>query len=180
MREYRRFDWMELVEGILFVILGIYCFFNPGGMLTGAVVVGGIAAIVAGIADMLFYIRIDRHIGFGPTVSLVTGVLSVMTGFMLLVYPGAGLGIISILFPLWFLMHCVSRLSHLNRIRFWYGNFQYYFTLTVNIIGLFLGFFMLFSPGASLTTAGYLAGFYLVLLGLDSILTACGRRNSDW
>ena len=53
----------------------------------------------------------------GPAISLVTGILSVMSGVMLLVYPGAGALVLTLLFPIWFIAHCISRLSHLHHIR---------------------------------------------------------------
>ena len=71
----------------------------------------------------MLYVRVDKHLGFGPTVSLISGILSVMAGAMLLVYPNAGKWVLSLLFPIWFIAHCLSRLSHLNTIRFIAGNF---------------------------------------------------------
>ena len=85
MRERSRFDWVELIEGILLILLGFYSISHPGSALTGVVLLYGLVAIVTGIADIVFYVKVEEHTGFGPTVSLVSGVLSVMAGVMLLV-----------------------------------------------------------------------------------------------
>ena len=89
MRERSRFDWVELIEGILLILLGVYSISHPGSALTGVVLLYGLIAIITGIADIVFYVKVETHTGFGPTVSLVSGILSVMAGVMLLVYPQA-------------------------------------------------------------------------------------------
>lgn len=175
-----KYGWLEFVMGVLLIVLGIFSFLYPNSTLTGVVVIYGAVAIITGIADIVFYVRIDRHTGFGPTVSLLTGVLSVMSGVMLLVYPGSGKWILSLLFPIWFITHCISRLSHLNMIRFIAGKFTYYFTLIINIVGLVLGFLMVFHPYISLLSAGYIIGVYLILLGIDSLMMAFGKMGKGW
>ena len=35
MRRRSRYGWLELIEGILLILLGIYTLCNPGGMLRG-------------------------------------------------------------------------------------------------------------------------------------------------
>ncbi len=122
--------------------------------------------------------RISRFTGFGPIVSLISGTLSVMTGVVLLVYPNAGKLVLSLLFPLWFIAHCISRLANLNMTRFVAGNFAYTFTLVMNIIGLVLGTLMLFDPLASLGTLRYIVSFYLILLGIDCIVLAFSKIGS--
>lgn len=171
------FGWMELIEGILLIALGIYSMVSPDSVLTGFVIVYGIAAVITGIADIVFYMKVDSHIGFGPTVSLVSGVLSVMAGFTLIVYPGAGKLALSIVFPIWFIMHCISRLSHMKFMRIMVGNFSYYLSMIVNILGIVLGVMMIFNPYIALMSAGYVIGIYLVLSGLDCIGLAFGRMG---
>ena len=84
------FGWMELITGVLLIVLAIITFANPRFALTGLVMIYGIAAVIMGISDIVLYVRMERYTGFGPTVSLITGILSVMCGMMLLIYPGTG------------------------------------------------------------------------------------------
>ena len=88
MRQRSSYGWLELVIGILLSVLGIYSFFRPVDYLTTLIVIYGIAALVTGIADIVFYCKMERHIGFAPTISLATGVLGVMAGLVLMVHPG--------------------------------------------------------------------------------------------
>ena len=172
------FGWLTLAEGILLVLLGGYTFLRPEDALTSWIVLYGLIAVIMGVADILLYIRVERFTGFGPIVSLVSGALSVMTGVMLLVYPTAGKWAMTLLFPLWFIAHCVSRLASLNNIRLWCGNFTYYFTLILNILGLVLGAMMLFDPWVSLLSIRYIVSFYLFLLGIDCIILAVSQLGS--
>lgn len=137
----------------------------------------GITAVVMGVADIILYIEVERYTGFGPVLSLISGILSVMSGIMLVVYPRTGVLVLTVLFPIWFIAHCISRFTNLNHIRFVAGNGVYYFMLIINIIGLILGTLMILSPLLTLTTIRCFAGIYLVLLGVDSVVMACSRMG---
>lgn len=177
MRRRSGFGWLELVIGIFLIVLGIWTFANPYHALSGMAAAFGLAAIVMGVADIILFIRVERFIGFGPILSLVAGILSVMSGIMLLAYPKAGAMALTLLFPIWFIAHCISRLSHLHHIRFVAGRGMYTFTLVINIIGLVLGFLMVLSPLFTLAALRSFACIYLILLGIDGVVTAVSRMG---
>lgn len=178
MRRRSGYGWFELIIGIMLVVLGIFTFIRPGSTLTGIVILYGMVAVITGISDLIFYVRTERYTGFGPAVSLISGIFSIMAGVMLLVYPGAGRWVMVLLLPLWFIAHCVSRLSHLNFIRVTAGEIYYWFALIVNIIGIILGIMMIARPMLSLFSAGFLIGTYLILLGVDNIMVGAGKLGS--
>ena len=163
MRRCSEFNWLELLEGVLLILLGIFSFTRPGSALTGVVILYGFIAMITGIVDIVLYVRIERH----------TGILSVMAGVMLLCYPDAGTWILILLIPIWFIAHCISRLSHLRLLRLLAGSFSYYFTLIVNIIGIILGCLMICNPWFTLMSVDWIISLYLVLLGIDSVMLAC-------
>ena len=156
MRRRSEFNWLELLEGVLLILLGIFSFARPGSALTGVVIIYGLIAMITGIVDIVLYVRIERHTGFGPTISLISGILSVMAGVMLLC-----------------IAHCISRLSHLGLLRLLAGKASYYFTLIVNIIGIILGCLMICNPWFTLMSVDWIISLYLILLGIDSIILAC-------
>lgn len=181
MKKASGFVWMEFAVGALLIMLGLFTFLRPGSLLTGIVAVYGLIAVITGVEDILIYIKLEKYTGFGPLASLISGILSVMCGCMLLLYPGAGKWIMSLLFPIWFMAHCVSRLTHGYILRMTGRKFFYYFSLIVNIAGLILGFLMFFHPVLTFMTMrfmGYVVAVYLILLGIDSIAAALGRRDS--
>lgn len=178
MRRRSGYGWFELIIGIMLVVLGIFTFIRSGSTLTGIVILYGLVAVITGISDLIFYVRTERYTGFGSAVSLISGIFSIMAGVMLLVYPGAGRWVMVLLLPLWFIAHCVSRLSHLNFIRVTAGEIYYWFALIVNIIGIILGIMMIVRPMLSLFSAGFLIGTYLILLGVDNIMVGAGKLGS--
>lgn len=180
MRKRLSSGWMEIILGILLILLGMVSFIYPDHTLTGIIVIYGVLAVITGIADLVIYAKIGNLTGFGPTIALISGTLSVLAGMALLFHPGAGKWILSLLFPIWFITHCLSKLSHLNLIRFAAGNSVYHVTLILNVIGLVLGFMLLFEPVASLVSLSYLIGIYLVLLGADSLVTGISRVKYHW
>ena len=84
MRDRSGFGWLALIVSILLVLLGIATFIWPEAALESFVMVYGVFAVATGIMDIVFYARVERHTGFGPMTALVSGILSVMCGFMLL------------------------------------------------------------------------------------------------
>lgn len=179
MRRHTGFGWLELGSGVLLILLGILVFVRPDLALNTLVFAYGLAAIVTGVAELILYIQLERYTGFGPVLALIFGILSVMAGIMLLVCPATGALILTVLFPLWFIARCISRLAHLRDLRFVAGDGIFYLTLAINIIGLVLGFLMFLNPLLTLTTVRYIATIYLILLGIDSLVMALsqiGRR----
>ena len=174
------FGWSQFFMGLCLIALGVFTFLSPRSIFTGIAVVYGVAAVITGICDIVIYIKEERFSGFGPAVSLVSGILSVMTGIALLAYPGIAEWIVSLLFPLWFITHCISRLAHTALIRFVAGDFYYYFSLIVNILGLVLGFLMLLQPILTFVTLGYLIALCLVAFGVECILLAFSDMGSRW
>lgn len=180
MKRKSSFGWVELIVGIVLLLFGVFTFFRPESMLTGIVYLYGAAAIVTGIEDIVVYVKLERFTGFGPTVSLITGIMSVMCGTMIIAYPEAVKWALSLLIPIWFIAHSVSRLAHINVVHMLASNFYYYVTLIANIAGIVLGFLMLLRPALSFMTMrvmGYIMATYLVLFGIEGIIMAFGRKD---
>ena len=168
----------ELIVGILLILLGIFTFTRPQSALTGLVVLYGLLATITGIGDIVFYVKMEKHTGFGPTISLISGILSVMTGLVLMVHPGAGRWAMMVFFPIWFIAHCISRLTHLSVVRFIAGTAFYMIELIVNILGILLGISMLLTPQVTFLSMNLVIGFYLLLLGIDCIIEACSKLGA--
>ena len=66
-------------------------------------------------------------------------------------------------------------LTHLPWIRMSAGTGYYYFTLVVNIIGLVMGFLMIFDPLLSVFSSSLLIGFYLTLTGVEHVVLAVSK-----
>ena len=172
MRNHSRFGQAQLVIGIILVILGIFTFFRPQTLLRWVVIIYGIIAVITGISDIVFYVKTTRYTGFAPIISLITGLISTMAGFMLIIYPGAGTWVLILILPIWIIAHSISRLCHLDEIRTVSGSFNYYFTMILNILGIIFGIIMIFSPTINFLAVGIVLGTCLLVMGFDMISDA--------
>ena len=150
MRGRSGFGWSQFIMGHLpDPAGGVHLYEAPAAYSPASLCCTAWRRVITGICDIILYIKEERFTGFGPAVSLVSGILSIMTGIVLLAFPGIAEWIVALLFPLWFITHCISRLTHTGLIRFMAGEFYYWFTMIVNILGLVLGFLMLCSNPSS-------------------------------
>ena len=177
MRRQSDIGWTELILGIVLIILGIFIIKQPVGIITWIVVLCGLIAVFSGIADIVLYVKMERFTGFGPIISLVTGILGVMAGFMLIAHPGACTWAISMILPIWIIAHCISRLSQLQYMKMHFGSTYYTLSLILNILGLIVGIMLVFRPMVTILSMGVLVGSYLILEGIECVVTAfSGKR----
>ena len=170
MRNQRTLGVLDLILGVLLFFAGLHAVTHPWSALAGVTLFYGLLAILTGIVDVIFYVKLERRTGFGPAAALVTGILSILTGILVLAQPAVGSVSLAILFPVWFIAHCISGLTRLPLIRWTAGNGYYYFALAVNVIGLMIGLMMLCSPLLSMLSLPWMAGICLLLLGISSIV----------
>ena len=71
----------ELILGILLILLGIFTFIRPAAAMTGAAVIYGLFALISGILDIIYYVRLEQRTGFAPVFSLIGGVLASSPAF---------------------------------------------------------------------------------------------------
>lgn len=63
MRSRKAVGWGELIVGVLLIILGIYTFIRPAAALEGATLIYGIFALVTGIMDIVYYVKLEQRTG---------------------------------------------------------------------------------------------------------------------
>jgi uncharacterized membrane protein HdeD (DUF308 family) len=164
-------NWAEMLLGVVFVLMGIYTFAHPELTLSGFLVVYGVLAVICGVVDIAFYVHLERHTGFGPVTALVLGIVNGLLGLFLILSPHTAAVIVGLIFPLWFVCHCLVKLLNLNVVRV-LSPWRYWWELVVNLVGILLGVLLLLHPFASAVSLVYLAGAYLVVMGLSSILSS--------
>lgn len=172
MKSKSSFGWVELLLGLVFSALAIYAFLNPDIAVVAFVYVFGIGAIISGIADAVYYYRLDKRTGFAPSSLILSCVLNIIVGIILLFFSNASVWAMGILFPIWLFIHCVSRLMNLDAVRVFGGRAAFWLSLIANILGIIVSILLLFRPLISTLMLGYFFAAALLALGISSIVTA--------
>lgn len=114
--------WMLLLEGIFGIIVGVLTFFMPG--VTALTLVYLIAgwAIVTGVLQVISAIRLRKEIS-GEWLLILGGVISVIFGVLIALFPGAGaltiviwIGVYAVLMGILFIMLGLRLRSLKNRM----------------------------------------------------------------
>lgn len=182
MKRRSAFGWFELLSGILFLVLGIVLLSQPGAALTWLVLLLGLTAIVSGVLDIIWYIRLRKNTRFDPTVSLVMGIISIIAGLLLLFNPVIGRWVLNIVIPVWLMAHCIARIANYGFTRATAGKGVAVLTLCLNVLGLLFSVILLFNPSLFTISAGVLIAINLILFGTSSIIEAfsgIGARNGE-
>ncbi|KAF1302904.1 DUF308 domain-containing protein [Enterococcus saccharolyticus] len=163
--EKKNFDWMSLLLGILFMLTALVTFRNPGTSLTAIVIYLAITAIINGAASLLIRRKVKQLTGLKFTMFLVLGIIEIIVGIVLMFNLNAGILALAYVFAIWFVIDSIRNLIVLNEIS---GDRKayYWFSLIVNVLGIFVGFSLFFDPIVSMLTLSFLVGFYLLLLGI--------------
>jgi uncharacterized membrane protein HdeD (DUF308 family) len=82
--------WSLVLEGVVGIAAGLVTFFWTGAASLALLLVIGAWAIVTGIFEIVSAIRLREEIE-GEWLLLISGVLSVLFGFALAIWPAAGL-----------------------------------------------------------------------------------------
>jgi uncharacterized membrane protein HdeD (DUF308 family) len=81
--------WPLVLEGLVGVAAGLFVFFWPGPATLALLFVIGAWAVITGIFEIIAAIRLREEIE-GEWLMLISGVLSVLFGIALFIWPAAG------------------------------------------------------------------------------------------
>lgn len=169
--ERKGFDFGHFLLGLLLLITGIIAFRNPLNSLVAIVAVFAVSAIIEGIIQLVFRRRLREYAGHKSTSLIVLGVLDILIGVFLLFNMSAGLVALPYIFAIWFIVDSIGELIIADAFKT-VNNSYYWFKIVLNVLGIILGFMLLFNPITSALTLAFLVGFYFVISGIDFIVTS--------
>ena len=168
--------WLLLLNGILFLILGMISLAYPVTALFSVAVYIGVVALVAGIGSIVVALSNMRIRGWGWR--LLEGVIDVVFGLLMLGNPLLSAAMIPVLIGIWVfvrgLMYVADSLACRRR-----GSGDWSRYLIVGILLLVLGFLMMVDDRFGLLPVAYLLAFIFLLVGFGSLIVAFGMRRAD-
>ncbi|WP_291906529.1 HdeD family acid-resistance protein [Chitinophaga sp. CB10] len=170
-----KYWWLYLVNGIIFLLAGFVVFSNPFSSYVLLSIFFAVTLFVSGIAEIIFAVSNRRHM-YGWGWSLASGIIDLVVGFLLMIYPAVSMAVIPIFLGFWFLFRGISLIVFsiqlsMEKIPNW-G-----WILVGGIILIMLAVFILDNPALGVATVlGIVAASFWVA-GVLAILFAFRLRH---
>lgn len=173
-RDRGGFDWGAFVAGVIMVIISFLLMRHPGKGLDAFVLIFAIVSILQGVMWIAAYARF-RHFFARSWVTLISGIFDILIGILFLCsYEFGGLTL-AYLFAFWFLIDSIVGIAfswHLKDISTGY----FIFNLIMNILSLIIAIFLIMSPVIAALSMVWLVAFWLLVFGINEIITAWMHR----
>ena len=157
--------WVLLLNGALLVVAGFLIFSIEWTVRELATFIGALF-IFQGVAEALTS-GIDARV---RKANVITGLLSIATGVVIIVWPEPGLLAVAIVLGAWLIVMGTLTMSGAFAAReilpYWW------LLLIVGVLEITLGVLALANPGATLTALIIVAGIWAVAFGVMRIVTA--------
>lgn len=175
--------WYPVVRGVIAVVLGVIVMANPASSVIFLVRVLGAFLIVDGIVTLVDALRRRRAAGGDSGWRLTGGVLGVVIGVVLLVWPSATLGILAIILGAWAVVAGIIATLGALSMRSVPGS-GWGWGLFWGLVTLAFGCALIFSPRESVSVIAWIIGLYAVLSGivlvvLGFVVRAVGKRAAE-
>jgi uncharacterized membrane protein HdeD (DUF308 family) len=167
--------WLFAIRGVAAIIFGILAFAWPGETLAVLVLFFAAYLLVDGVALVVSLIRGDSAARRHAWAVGIMGVLSVVAGIVAFVYPGITAVALLYIAAFWSIVLGAFQLVAAIRVRrdipgeLW--------MITVGVIAVLVGVYLVVLPGAGLLSLVWLVGIWAVLFGLSSLMFASTVRG---
>jgi uncharacterized membrane protein HdeD (DUF308 family) len=155
--------WLLLLNGVLLIIAGVLIFGIDWTVRSLATFIG-VLFIVQGLAEALTT-GIDARV---RRANVVTGLLSIATGVLIIVWPKPGLVAVAIVLAAWLIVTGTLAISGAFAARRFLPD--WWLLLVIGLLEIPLGVLALANPGATLAALITVAGIWCVAIGVMRIV----------
>lgn len=168
--------WLMLVVGILSVIAGILVFVFPLETYVTLSIAFGVLMLLVGAAQLIVSASSDNYLMMRGYL-IVGGVLDVLLGLFLCLYPGITIFLLPILLGIWMLYHSFMMIAFGGDLGI-FGLRGQGETVAGGILLLLLSILILMNPfSAGIAAVVVLTGVGLVIFGLTLIMLSVRLRR---
>ncbi|MFY0256062.1 HdeD family acid-resistance protein [Chitinophaga sp. 30R24] len=118
-----KYWWLYLLNGVIFLIAGFIVFSNPFNSYVLLSIFFSVTFFVTGIFEISFAIgNRNNHNGWGW--SLASGIVDMVLGIILMLYPSVSMAILPLFLAFWFMFRGISLIGfsiqlHADKIPHW-------------------------------------------------------------
>ena len=152
-RNVSRVLWV--VAGVLLIVAGVLCLASPSLTLSSISLFFGVAMLLSGVVDIVIY-----------------GILTVLLSLFILFNQWFTALTLPFIFGMWLMCSGISKFANSFELRRLGVRGWGWFT-ALGLILAALGFFSFLDPVAGMVAISALAGVFLILQGIASILRGC-------
>ena len=174
--EIARGAWIwAVIRGALAIVFGIVALTSPITTAIVLAIVIGVFAVVDGVIDLIDAIRHRGAPGVGLRVFL--GVISLLFGLIILIWPGKTLGFMVVLIAIWSILIGLLQIVANVSIREDAPG-AWVWGAVSGALGLIFGIVVLFNLGIGLVALIWLIGIWAIVFGLALIVLGLQVRKA--
>ena len=164
-----------IIRGVLAIIFGLIALFSPIATALALAIVIGVYAIVNGVFDIIEAIR---HRGSSSMVlRIVLGVVSILFGMLVLVWPGISLAILVIMVGIWAIIIGIIQIVASVRHRA-VPHSGWVWGIIGGALSILFGILVLIWPGTGLVTIIWIIGIWAIVWGVTLIVLGVQLRKA--
>lgn len=168
-------NWgLSMVLGIIFSIVGIVVFFEPGGTYLALSVLFGIVVILSGILEL--YLGSKAPAGSGKGWYIAGGIVEILLGILLLCTPSMLFTILPFVLGFWLLFRGFMAVGVAGDMM-GSGVKGTGWTMAFGILVIITAFLILFNPIIGVGVVVFWVGLSLLLAGVELIAHAINLRQ---
>ncbi|MCD7736080.1 MAG: DUF308 domain-containing protein [Lachnospiraceae bacterium] len=170
MEFFKKMRMNMTVNAILTIFIGVLFVLNPGGTTGTIALIAGIAILVSGIVDIVRYVS-DRGYEVFAGGSLFGGVIKCVLGVFMVTHTGTVITLLLYILSIFVIIsgvNCLQSSTQLKRA----GVSGWAFNMTLAVVILAAGIFMLFFPFDAASTAVMIVGVILIADGVTELFTS--------
>ena len=166
--------WVNLLQGILLIILGVYILENPTEALAGISLVFGTLILLTGLAGIFAWLfdKDRRENGF-----LVWSILTALFGLLVVMHLVVAIKIITIIYGVWILLIGFNLLNSGWRIR--KDTIIGWVMFLVGLFSIFAGIKMIVNLSTGIAGSATIIAIQAVLAGFCLVLFAFAKKTIE-
>lgn len=167
----RKYEKVSILASALMLIVALFLIFKPAESLSLITILFGLIIMIDGVIHIINYFKIDptqKLMSF----ELIEGLIEVFAGAVITVCADALIEFLPIIFAIWIILKSLITFQMSLNIKT-VPNSSWGLMLMIAIIGILIGFVVIFNPFEATMAVTTLVGLALLVVEILNIIDAC-------